>query len=405
MASHDFQEDYNTTDARAECESYIRAAGYMLQRSGWTDRGYGDAGDRKSEARLLTAEGKDAAIMAHFFDGSTTGHPFCHFHAHGRRTLDDWKPDGEHRTPIQQISPEEQQRRAEEQRRKDEQNAAKNAAQLAADIEAYYHTSQALPDAPRTSTGIKYLIRKKTPLDVSPFLRIAKEKPTGYPDIPQGALIVPFYDVRMPLDLLFTRRAPIIYFQWITDDRKYYRVNWTGRKAAKGIVFWIGDPRTSYTISLVEGLVTGAAWYKASGGMPTGVCCNVDRLKETAELFLTAAQWRKHRLILASDDDHITAQTATPQGTFNTNKGISTAQALQRAFPERVYIATPPWQWDKIDFRALALKAGDDIKKASDWNDYLVIRGEEAAHAAAADRLKKALEYFQTQGGVKYNDR
>lgn len=399
------QFDYTTIDdARAEFETVLRAEGFKIV-TPWRDAGVGDRGDRKSQCELKPR------AYAHFYDGSVTKHPNGDTQPMSPKAKKiNWPKDyggsaeRTFSTPAP-ITPEEIARNAA----RENELREKNAAQLRADVAAYIAETTRPGDAPE-STGVRYLIKKGIPLDISPYLKITQHPAEGLPKIPAGALVVPFFDVRTPPDRLFTPECKIIGFQWIVEKEfakrhnmgtdKPYRKNWTNdgmtpRPLMDCNIFWIGDPRRASVVSLAEGLATAATWYILTG-IPTGCTCDAGRMERTATVFLKAEAWKRTRLIIAADDDKITGMTATDDGRLLGNKGRNKAQAIQDKAPARVFLAPPPWPWEKIDLKKYELHAGDEINKFSDWNDYAALRGMEAARAAAARRLKEAVEHFRS---------
>ena len=394
------QFDYTTiNDARADCERYIRENGFVLPRTGWTDRGYGDKGDRHFTARLLTDKRQDSAIYAHFYDGSVSGEPFCHFAGEfGKYSLDDWKPAGKRGSvPVKQFTPEEIAAMAERDRKQAEQERSARQEAFAADLEAFFFDALPLDKADPNGEGLVYLRKKRVPLDTLPNVRAAIHsrdrlppststgEPRG-PYIPAGALIVPFSDVR---DL----ERKIVAFQWIKDRKtdddgpplpygngkaKRFRKDAKPKTLFK-IVHWIGDPRGAAVVALAEGLATAATWYQLTG-IPTGSTCDADQLEKTGKALLSA--FPAVRVIVVTDDDFMKDKT-----------GLTAAKKIQDAAPRRVYIALPPWPRHEM------IQAG--LFGKTDWNDYFCLladlygeQGEQIARQAAEKVKAGANRHF-----------
>lgn len=227
------------------------------------------------------------------------------------------------------------------------------------------------------ASGIKYLRNKG--VSAARGVRVNR----------RGSLLVPFYN---PVTAAF------IATQWITTDDKQFSAG--ARLGDAGAVFWIETEndgalmpppdRRPVMLALCEGYATAASFHRAAG-IITGSTTSAGNLEKVARALLTAPAWESAFLILAADDDFLTASEIDPHtGKSKGNAGIEHAIAARNVAPSRVFIARPPWNQTEI---AEKHKAGD-VGKVSDWNDFATLYGNDTAKAAALDALRHARAYF-----------
>ena len=227
------------------------------------------------------------------------------------------------------------------------------------------------------ASGIKYLRNKG--VSAARGVRVNR----------RGSLLVPFYN---PVTAAF------IATQWITTDDKQFSAG--ARLGDAGAVFWIETEndgalmpppdRRPVMLALCEGYATAASFHRAAG-IITGSTTSAGNLEKVARALLTAPAWGSAFLILAADDDFLTASEIDPHtGKSKGNAGIEHAIAARNVAPSRVFIARPPWNQNEI---AEKHKAGD-VGKVSDWNDFATLYGNDTAKAAALDALRHARAYF-----------
>ena len=247
------------------------------------------------------------------------------------------------------------------------------------------------------ASGIKYLRNKGVP--AARGVRLNR----------RGSLLIPFYN---PVTAAF------IATQWITDSDKQFSAG--ARLGDAGAVFWIesadgqrvarGKDGALYPpdpldltiphvddltlapvmLALCEGYATAASFHRASG-LITGSTTSAHNLEKVARAILAAPEWKHAFLILAADDDFLTANEIDPHtGKSKGNAGIEHAIAARNVAPSRVFIARPPWNQKEIIERHNA----GDVGKVSDWNDYATEYGNDTAKAAALDALRHARAYF-----------
>ena len=227
------------------------------------------------------------------------------------------------------------------------------------------------------ASGIKYLRNKG--VSAARGVRVNR----------RGSLLVPFYN---PVTAAF------IATQWITTDDKQFSAG--ARLGDAGAVFWIETEndgalmpppdRRPVMLALCEGYATAASFHRAAG-IITGSTTSAGNLEKVARAILTAPAWESAFLILAADDDFLTASEIDPHtGKSKGNAGIEHAIAARNVAPSRVFIARPPWNQTEI---AEKHKAGD-VGKVSDWNDFATLYGNDTAKAAALDALRHARAYF-----------
>ena len=227
------------------------------------------------------------------------------------------------------------------------------------------------------ASGIKYLRNKG--VSAARGVRVNR----------RGSLLVPFYN---PVTAAF------IATQWITTDDKQFSAG--ARLGDAGAVFWIETEndgalmpppdRRPVMLALCEGYATAASFHRAAG-IITGSTTSAGNLEKVARALLTAPAWGSAFLILAADDDFLTAsEIDTHTGKSKGNAGIEHAIAARNVAPSRVFIARPPWNQNEI---AEKHKAGD-VGKVSDWNDFATLYGNDTAKAAALDALRHARAYF-----------
>lgn len=206
----------------------------------------------------------------------------------------------------------------------------------------------------------------------------------------RGSLLIPFYN---PVT------GDFIATQWITESDKQFSAG--ARLGDAGAVFWIesengalfppaGANIEPVMLALCEGYATAASFHSAAG-IITGSTTSAGNLEKVARAILAAPQWEHAFLILAADDDFLTANEIDPNtGKSKGNAGIEHAIAARNVAPSRVFIARPPWNQKEIIERH---RAGD-VGKVSDWNDYATEYGNDTAKAAALDALRHARAYF-----------
>ena len=237
------------------------------------------------------------------------------------------------------------------------------------DIEAYWRS---------TASGVRYLRNKG--VSAAHGVRINR----------RGSLLIPFYH---PIS------AEFIATQWITADEKQFSAG--ARLGDAGAVFWIetengalhpksaGD-KAPVILALCEGYAPAASFHRAAG-IVTGCTTSASNLEKVARAILAAPEWQHAFLILAADDDFLTASETDPHtGRSKGNAGIEHALAARNVAPSRVFIARPPWNQKEIVARHKAA----DIGKVSDWNDYATEYGNDTAKAAALDAMRHARAYF-----------
>lgn len=202
--------------------------------------------------------------------------------------------------------------------------------------------------------GFAYLQNKKVP----PYnLKQGKnETKEGADGVKRGGntdvLLVPLYD---------TQSKKLINLQQIYRDGSKYPL--TGGKM-KGVFTAIGKT-TEGPVLVCEGWATGASLYKLTGHMV--VCAmSAGNLSEIVK-FLRQSKTDREILICA-DNDH---QTAKKEGK---NPGIAAAIAAAEASG----LGVPVWP----DFTP--------AEDGSDWNDYMILHGEEAARAHFRQKYEEA---------------
>ena len=165
-------------------------------------------------------------------------------------------------------------------------------------------------------------------------------------------LLVPLYD---------TQSKQLINLQQIYKDGSKYPL--TGGKM-KGVFTAIGKSNEG-AILICEGWATGATLYKLTGHMV--ICAmSAGNLSEIARF--TKQLQPNREILICADNDH---QTAKKEGK---NPGIAAAIAAAEASS----LGAPVWP----DF------APDE--DGSDWNDYMILHGEEAAKTHFRQKYEEA---------------
>lgn len=389
-AFEDFSRDeiLNLFEAFAEREGFEHADGHDGQwrndpRGGLVCRmkSYGDK------------RGESSAYAHLYFDGAANG--WIKDFRGDRHTWRIWEDDAakaqagdgyqfQKLTDAERAARDDRRRReqAERQRAADEATAAAKARMLE-EYQAAPEASSFAVDA--NAGGLEYIRRKG--------VFAARGSRLDF----YGNLLIPYY----------TTRGEFVLFQRISTGNKTFPHG--ARFPDSGAAFWIGstDGRLAPpgpldgigngppVLALCEGYATACSFYRAAG-IPTATTGNASNIERTARAFLSSPAWKEASFILAADDDFITESEG------NGNAGIEHARAARSACAPRVFIARPPWDQEKeiAEYRRAVAEIGKEhAHKPSDWNDYALKYGMEAAQAAARDAVRAALAYFARMKG------
>lgn len=282
--------------------------------------------------------------------------------------------------PIQRFTQVELDRMAEEDRLEREAAAAEAARHWQEDLDAYLHDSD--PITPQTKgIGADYLRNKH--VEPTELLRVMRHsRRTSYRKgepqaFPAGSLIIPLFDA-------ITGR--LTAFQWIIapsgkDNKRFRRGHSLNR-----IVHWIGGrPQARDVIALAEGYATAWSFYHLTG-IPTGSTCDAGQLKKTAAALLRCESFTG-AIIIAADDDFVKAtQIDERTGEHKRNTGSNTARDVKSIDPRRVFTLKPPFDHTAI------LRSGEHV---SDWNDFMMMYGDETARPLAEAMRDQALAFFK----------
>lgn len=377
------QFDYNTIDRRAVEQAFEDWAASELRldkarASDWHDS---ERYPRARECRFGEGNaGLGYASGTIFFDNRR---PNGFMKIHGEDGVHSWKYgiDGQSAAvPLPRLSQAELDRMAEEDRLEREAAAAEAARHWQEDLEAYLHDSD--PITPQTKgIGADYLRNKR--VEPTELLRVMRHsRRTSYRKgepqaFPAGSLIIPLFDA-------ITGR--LTAFQWITapsgkDNKRFRRGHSLNR-----IVHWIGGrPQGSDVIALAEGYATAWSFYHLTG-ITTGSTCDAGQLKKTAAALLRCESFTG-AIIIAADDDFIKATEIDERtGEHKRNTGSNTARDVKSIDPRRVFTLKPPFDHTAI------LRSGEHV---SDWNDFMMMYGDETARPLAEAMRDQALAFFK----------